>query len=112
MSLKASTSSSASVPTAGLTGIGGELCLDEVECSRVLLARSLSWYFEKLTIYAQDNSTVATIVHNVIRFEASPQTLLQPSLVGRVLAKALSRRAARNRSERLDAVAGGAFWIG
>jgi hypothetical protein len=101
--------SSASTQVAEITGTEGQLCLTEAECSSVLLVRILRWYLEKLTICAQDNSAAAAATNDVLNFSASPQILLKPRLVGRVLAAALSRRAARNRAERLDAAAKGAF---
>jgi hypothetical protein len=107
MSLTISTGSSATTPVAAIAK--DELSLTEVECSRILLVRVLNWYLEKLTICAKHNSTVAAALHNVISLSASPQILLEPTLVRRVLAAALSRRTARNRAERLDAAAKGAF---
>jgi hypothetical protein len=104
-----STGSSASTQVAEITGTEGQLYLTEAECSSILLVRILNWYLEKLTICAQDNSAAAAAIHDVVSLSASPQILLEPRLVGRVLAAALSRRAARNRAERLDAAAKGAF---
>jgi hypothetical protein len=109
MSFITSTGNSALTPVEETTGAGDDLCLTEVESSRILLVRILNWYLANLTICAQHNSNAATAIHNVVRFGASPQTLLEPRLVARVLAAALSRRAARNRAERLDATAKGAF---
>jgi hypothetical protein len=83
--------------------------LTEVDCSSILLVRLLNWYLEKLTICAQDNSAVAVAIHDVVSLSASPRILLEPRLVGRVLAAALSRHAARNRAERLDVASKGAF---
>ena len=109
MNLTISTSSSALTLTAEMNNAEGDRCLTEVECSRILLVRVLNWYLEKVAICAQHNSTAATAVHNAVSFAASPETLLEPRLVWRVLAAAISRRAARNRAERLDAAARGAF---
>lgn len=104
-----STGSTASILVAEITGTEGQPYLTDVECSSILLVRILNWYLEKLTIYAQDNSAAAAAIHDVVSLSASPQILLEPSLVGRVLTAALSRRAARNRAERLDVAAKGAF---
>ena len=109
MSLTITTGNSAMTPVAAIAGTKDELSLTEVECSRILLVRVLNWYLEKITICAKYNSTVAAALHNVISLSGSPQILLEPCLVGRVLAAALSRRAARNRAERLDAAVKGAF---
>jgi len=109
MSLTISTGSSESNLGAEITDTEGESSLTEVECSRILLVRILNWYLENLTLCARHNSTAAAAVHNVVSLAASPQILLEPRLVGRVLAAALSRRAARKRAERLDAAAKGAF---
>jgi hypothetical protein len=109
MSLTISTSSSASTLVAEITDTEVKLSLTEVECSSILLVRILNWYLEKLAICAQHNSAAAAAIHNVVSLSASPQILLEPRLVGRVLAAALSRRAARNRALRLDAADKGAF---
>jgi hypothetical protein len=109
MGLTISTGNSATPPVAVIADTKDEPFLNEVECSRILLVRVLNWYLEKLTICAKHNSTVAAALHYVISLSASPQILLEPRLVGRVLAAALSRRAARNREKRLDAAAKGAF---
>ena len=109
MSLTIGTGNSATTPVAAIADTKDELSLTEVECPRILLVRVLNWYLEKLTICAKHNSTVAAALHEVINLSASPQILLEPRLVGRVLAAALSRRAARNRAKRLDAAAKGAF---
>jgi hypothetical protein len=109
MSFTTSTGNSAPTLVEETTGAGGDLCLTEVESSRILLIRILNWYLANLTICAQHNSSAVTAIHNVVRFAASPQTLLEPRLVARVLSTALSRRVARNRSQRLDATAKGAF---
>src|ERR1700759_4132544 len=101
--------SSASTQVAEITGPEGQLYLAEADCSSMLLVRFLNWYLEKLTICAQDDSAAAAAVHDVLGLSASPQMLLEPRLVGRVLAAALSRHAARNRAERLDEAAKGAF---
>jgi hypothetical protein len=109
MSVTISTGNSASTPVAAIADTNDELSLTEVECSRILLVRILNWYLEKFTICAKHNSTVAAALPKVVSLSASPQILLEPRLVGRVLAAALSRRAARNRAQRLDAAAKGAF---
>ncbi len=87
----------------------GDHHLVKIDCSRILLVRILNWYLDKVTVCAQHNSTAATAVRDTIGLAASPEILLQPRMVIRVLATALSRRAARNREERLDAAARGAF---
>jgi hypothetical protein len=109
MGLTISRGNSATTQVAAIADTKDELSLTEVECSRILLVRVLNWYLETLTICAKHNSTVAATLHDVISLSASPQILLEPRLVRRVLAAALSRRVARNREKRLDAAAKGAF---
>jgi hypothetical protein len=109
MRLTISMGNSATTSVAAIADTKDELSLTEVECSRILLVRVLNWYLEKLTICAKHKSTLAATLHNVSSLSASPHILLEPRLVGRVLAAALSRRAARNRATRLDVAAKGAF---
>jgi hypothetical protein len=109
MSVTISTASSASTLVAEISVTKGQLYLTEVDCSNILLVRSLNWYLEKLTICAHVNSAAAVAIHDVVSLSASPRILLEPRLVGRVLAAALSRHAARNRAERLDVASKGAF---
>lgn len=101
--------SSASILVAEITGTEGQPYLTEIECSSILFIRILNWYLENLTICAQDNAAAAAAIHDVVSLSASPQILLEPRLVARVLAAAHSRRAAKNRAQRLDAAAKGAF---
>jgi hypothetical protein len=109
MDCTAGTSSFASTPVTNITDLRGDLSWTEVQCSRVLLVRVLDWYLVNLTICAELDSTVATAVENVGSFTASPQTLVGPRMVARVLTAALSRRVAGNRAVRLDAADKGAF---
>ncbi|HEY4045250.1 MAG TPA: hypothetical protein VGM27_00160 [Acidobacteriaceae bacterium] len=109
MGSTADTGSFASTPVTNITDFSGDLCWTEVQGSRVLLVRVLNWYLTNLTICAQQDSTAATAVENVVSFAASPQTLVEPRMVARVLIAALSRRMARNRAVRLDAADKGAF---
>jgi hypothetical protein len=108
MSLPRSKDSSGSVPVVRIT-VGGDRFSSEVECSSLLLIRVLNWYLTNVRVCAEHNASVATTVRNVVRFATSPQALLEPGVVARVLAAALSRRMARNRAERLDAAVKGAF---
>jgi hypothetical protein len=108
MSLPRSKDSSGSIPVVRIA-VGGDRFSSEVECSSLLLIRVLNWYLTNISVCAEHNASVATAVRNVVRFAASPQALLEPGVVARVLAADLARRVARNRAERLDAAVKGAF---
>jgi hypothetical protein len=108
MSLPRSKDSSGSIAVVRIA-VGDDRFSSEVECSSLLLIRVLNWYLTNVRVCAEHNASVAAAVRNVVRFAASPQALLEPGVVARVLAAALSRRMARNRAARLDAADKGAF---
>lgn len=101
--------SPASTINVGISNLKGDHYLVKIDCSRILLVRILNRYLDKVIICAEHNSTAATAIRDTIGLAESPEILLQPRMVVRVLATALLRRAARNREERLDAAARGAF---
>jgi hypothetical protein len=88
MGSTAGTGSFASTPVTKITDLRGDPCWTEVECSRVLFSPRSNWYLVNLTICAQLESSAATAIENVVSFAASPQTLVEPRVVARVLTAA------------------------
>jgi 2-polyprenyl-6-methoxyphenol hydroxylase-like FAD-dependent oxidoreductase len=91
------------------TAAGNDLRMPGVVGPNSTTSRLRSWYLAELHVSAQTDPAVAVAFQNVTNLLKPPQSLLELPLAMRVLSGAFCRRAAVNRSSRLDAAAKGAF---